>query len=76
MATQTKNGQDEYKRIMFDYSVYGASKSYSGKATIYLHYANATQTVSLELSKNFDTLEQAEQEIVKSVQCWIDKNTK
>lgn len=73
MATQTKNGKSSYKEIEFDYCVYGAKK-FGGKATIYLHFGNASQTIQLELFVDFDTIDKAKEAIIKSAECWIDKN--
>lgn len=68
-----KRGRSErYNNVDFSYSVYGENKQNTGEAWIHLYFGDASQNIQLVLNVNFDTLDEAEDAIIKSAKCWID----
>jgi len=72
MSKQREDGIEIHKKIKFTYSVYGNNGKYSGGASIYLHYGDASEVVKLELNTDYSTLKAAEAAIVNSSKSWID----
>jgi hypothetical protein len=71
MTVERKDGSETYRKIKFNYSVYGENGLYGGNATITVHYGSYTKDTQLGLNVDFDTLDKAEEVIIKSVKLKI-----
>lgn len=74
MNNARRNGNQIYKKIKFTYSVYGENGAYGGTATIKIHYGSSAIEPVITLESDYQTIEKAEDAIIKKAINWIDSH--